>query len=291
MFAIGVKEALCVALFTAFVWAAHTALRLLVPIRDHRPRYVRPKGLRRNLLVAAGALVVSFLAGLLLARPLWTAAVDVLRSRVGFPAMELVVFSPDESATTMRFTVPLLIGIFLASPAWIALLMKFCGPDRASLLASATYLLGGVLGFILVLPSASTFGMGDWFGPHPVVGVQQYASVLWNATVGPGLILLAAPLSFRAAKPRLPTARMWVFLTPLLMLAAALGTATTDIFSLIVVFLPMCVACMAGIVSAEVANALSKEVRVPMSKVIAWAVRFSAESILAAGIALLILWR
>ena len=291
MFAIGVKEALCVALFTALVWAAHAALKLLVPMDDPRPRYTLPKGLWRNILVAAGALGGAFLAGLLLTRPLWTAAVTVLRSRLGFPQLELVVYSSTEFATTMRITVPLLIAIFLAAPVWIALLMKFADPKRTSLLPGVTFPLGGVLGFFLVLPSAAAFGVGDWFGPHPAVGVSHYASTLWNATIGPGLILLAAPLSFRAARPRLPNARMWVFLTPLLMMVAALGTATPDVFTLVVVFLPMCVACMAGIVTAEVANALSKEVRVPMPKVIAWAVRFSAESILGAAVALLILWR
>ena len=41
------------------------------------------------------------------------------------------------------------------------------------------------------------------------------------------------------------------FLTPLLMLAAVVATATRDVFPMIVVFLPMCVACVAGIVIAE----------------------------------------
>jgi hypothetical protein len=63
MFPIGVKEALCVALFTTLVWAAHLGLKVLVPIGDRRPRYVRPKGLRRNLLVAAGALAARFSRG------------------------------------------------------------------------------------------------------------------------------------------------------------------------------------------------------------------------------------
>ena len=115
--------------------------------------------------------------------------------------------------------------------------------------------------------------------------------LIWNTPIGPGLVFLAAPLLFRAARPRRPTPGNWVFLTPLLMLVAAIGTATIDVFGMIVVFLPMCVASMAGIVSAEFADALSKQTRVPMSTVIAWAVRFTAESILGTAVALVILWR
>jgi hypothetical protein len=195
MFPVGVKEALCVALFTALVWAAHAALKLLVPI-DAAP------------------------------------------------------FAGPKIKTTR---------------SWLAPAIAF-----------AT---GGAIGYLLVLPNAPRFLGND------------YRALVWNATVGPGLILLTVPLSFRAARQQLPTARMWVFLTPILMLAAAVGTATTDVFNLIVVFLPMCVAGMAGLVTAEFAEALSKQVRVPMQTVIAWAVRFSAESLLGAALALAILWR
>jgi Sec-independent protein secretion pathway component TatC len=275
MFPIGVNEALCVALFTALVWAAHTALRVLLSSGDTQPRYALPKGLRRNLLVAAGALAASFLVGLVFARPLWTAAVEALPWSA----------SSTQTVEAVRFQIPLLIAIFLSSPAWTTILLRLADPDReigrAWLLPSVTFLSGGILGCLTVLPYAA----------RSLVGGRHSASVLWDATAGPALILLAAPLSFRAARPRLPTARRWVLLTPLLMLVAALGTATSDVFTLVVVFLPMCVACMAGIVTAEVANALSKEVRVPITKVMAWAVRLSAESILAAAIALVILWR
>jgi hypothetical protein len=284
MFPIGVKEALCVALFTTLVWAAHTGLKLLLPTSVPRQRFAFPKGFRRNLLVATIAFAASFLLGLVLARPLWTAASEVLRSRAALATGD-ATYSPVEAFHAIWFQIPLLIAIFLSSPGWITILLRLADPDReigrAWLLPSVTFLSGGILGYLTVFPYAAGSLGGD----------RHYASILWNATVGPGLILLAAPLSFRAARPRLPTARMWVFLTPLLMLVAAVGTARSDVFTLVVVFLPMCVACMAGIVGADVANALSKEVRVPMTKVIAWAVRLSAESILAAAVALLILWR
>ena len=188
MFPVGVKEALCVALFTVLVWLAHAALRLLVPAPRH---------------------------------------------------------APSEPHRSLR--------------SWLA--------------PAIAFVVGCFLGYLIVAPRAAS------------------PALVWNATVGPGLIFLAAPLSFRVARRRRPAPAMWVFLTPLLMLVAAVGTATRDVFGMIVVFLPMCVTSMAGIVIAEFADALSKQTRVPMSTVIAWAVRFSAESILAAAVALVILWR
>src|SRR6185369_759607 len=99
---------------------------------------------------------------------------------------------------------------------------------------------------------ALVFLLGGFLGAQFAVPIFQ---TRWDAIVGPGLVLLTAPLSFRAARARLTKFdrpfRRWPFLTPTLMLAAALATISHGVYNMTLVFLPMCVACMAGIGVAE----------------------------------------
>jgi Sec-independent protein secretion pathway component TatC len=160
------------------------------------------------------------------------------------------------------------------------------GPLRSGslLICVAAFALGAALGRLFVYPAALRFA----------VDVPRTA-LLWNATVGPGLVLLAAPLAFHAVRPRLGNpdqpARRFIWMTPLTMLAAAIATPTTDVFHMTVVFLPMCVGCMAGVGSAELAAAVAKQSTLPMSRVLIWGVRFGAESLLGAAAAILLLTR
>jgi hypothetical protein len=159
------------------------------------------------------------------------------------------------------FVLPLLLAIFLSSPAWIALVSR--DTPRSSLLPASLFILGGVLGGLFVLPAA---------------GKNSF----WDATLGPGLILLAAPLSFHAARSRLTLSP---FFTPALMFIAAAATASEGVFNMTLVFLPMCVTAMAGIGMAEVVIAHSDGRKLEFSQIGGWGLRLMAESVLGALIA------
>ncbi len=126
-----------------------------------------------------------------------------------------------------------------------------------------------------------------------MIPVRYYADVLWNGTLGPGLVLLIGSMSFLAARTHLPylnqPVRRYVFLTPLVMLAAAIVTPTPDTFNMIILFLLLCVACTVGVSMAEVTVARSAHARAPLTRILLWGFRFGAESVLGAGVAFLIL--
>jgi Sec-independent protein secretion pathway component TatC len=132
-----------------------------------------------------------------------------------------------------------------------------------SLAAAAVFLLGAALGAFFLLPPAGGGATSD-------------------ALVGPGLILATAPLSYRAA--RLDLARTPAF-TPVLMLIAAVFTASRAVFTMTLVFLPMCVTAMAGIGMAEVVTAHSDGKKLEFSQIGGWGLRLMAESVLGALIA------
>ena len=125
-------------------------------------------------------------------------------------------------------------------------------------LPAAVFVLGGVLGALLI------------DSPRP------------DAVVGPGLILLTAPLAYRAARAGRAHHPL---LTPTLMLAAALATTSQSVFTMTIVFLPMCVAAMAGVGMAEVFAAHARGEQLAFSKIGGWGLRFMAESLLGALIA------
>lgn len=141
----------------------------------------------------------------------------------------------------------------------------------ASMPAAAVFLLGAALGAFFLMPPPVGWAASD-------------------ALVGPGLILATAPLSYRAG--RLDLARTPAF-TPTLMLLAALATVSRAVFNMTVVFLPMCVAAMAGIGMAEVVTAHSLNQKLEFSKIGGWGLRLMAESVLGALIAaaIIVLWR
>jgi hypothetical protein len=133
------------------------------------------------------------------------------------------------------------------------------------------FVLGAALGAFFLLPPAGGGAASD-------------------ALVGPGLILATAPLSYRAG--RLHLARTPAF-TPALMLTAAAATASRAVFNMTLVFLPMCVAAMAGIGMAEVVAAHSQGRKLEFSQIGGWGLRLMAESVLGALIAaaIIVLWR
>jgi hypothetical protein len=70
------------------------------------------------------------------------------------------------------------------------------------------------------------------------------------------------------------------------MLTAALATISQAIFNMTLVFLPMCVAAMAGIGVAELAAAHSAGRQLSISRLGSWGIRLSLECLLGAAIAL-----
>lgn len=150
--------------------------------------------------------------------------------------------------------------------------------------AIAALAVGAALGYFIVYPATVRYA-----------AASLRNALLWTAVAGPALALLAVPLAFHTVRPSLAAvdqpARRFVWMTPLTMLAAALATPATDVFSMTVVFLPMCVGCMAGVGAAELAVAVAKQTPLPMSRVLIWGFRFGAESLLGAGVCILILTR
>ena len=137
------------------------------------------------------------------------------------------------------------------------------------------------------------FLAGGLLGPRLELPVFQTP---WDATVGPGLILLTAPLSFRAARARLTKFdrpfHQWPFLTPTFMLTAALATNSRGVYDMTLVFLPMCVACMAGIGMAEVVAAHAATRKLTFSRIGGWGLRLIAECLLGALLAAaIVVWR
>lgn len=265
MLTVGWKEALCVAVFAALVWGAHALLGRISPLTkpaaDPRPA----ANVRRDLLRAAAAFTVAFLVGLFLAPHLLSVTLK-LPPQVGDT-------TPVDALNARYVYLPLLLAIFLSSPAWLALV------------PSAAFILGGILGALFVFPAAVPFLLD----PSRSRAVAGQTAALWDATLGTGLLLLTAPVVYRAAAARLTRLdrpfRRWPFLTPLLMSIAAVATADSSAFRMIVLFLPMCVACMAGIGVAEVVTAHANGRQLAFSRIGVWGLRLMAECLLAALVA------
>jgi hypothetical protein len=287
---IGTREALCVVAFAVLVWGAHALVKLGIPYSKSDAGLGRGGIRRREILVAGAFFTASFLLSLVFARPLWEIAERLWYSSAG--SVPRLSGGPPATFNVVYFRFPLLIALFLSAPAWtvpVARLLSPAGDTRPALWPSAVFVLGGVLGIPFVLPAAIRLAVAR----QPLFTRYDYWALLWNSTLGPALVLLVAAFAFHALKPRIPIMdhpeRRFVWLTPGLMFLAAVATATRDVFQMTVVFLPMCVSCLAGILAAEAAAALAKGAPVPMSRVLIWGFRFCAESLLGAGIAVLIL--
>lgn len=292
MLTIGPKEALCVAIFGALVWSAHALLRFGFPFRPGAFHPPLGRIRRQDLLVAVAAAVLAIIAGMAFSPTVWRAALDIARTTAKIVDDGPLTTKPVTTALSGR------LAIFLASPVWIALLVRRIAPGYspgARVVPPFLFLIGGVLGFAVVLPRALHSITRGLDAVEPSLNARDLYALLSTATFGTALVLLAGALAFYAMKPRLAVVdrpeRRFVWWTPLLMLTAAAATGSREVFPMTMVFLPMCVSCMAGIILAEGAAALSKGAPAPMSRVLIWGLRFGAESLLGAGVCILILTR
>jgi len=211
--------------------------------------------LRTRLMYAAGSVIIGFIIGLVVAKPLLR--VMVRMSGLG----SLVAISPTESFTVFM-KVALYVGIGLSMPVIIYQIVRFLAPGltrrerqyvfRAIPFVTGMFALGVLFAFFIVIPRALRFlhGFGgsvftSEFRANEVISFYM-TLILWV-----GIVFELPLVMYILAKIHVVTTRMLSSMRKyaiiIIMIAAAIITPTPDPFNMFMVAAPMYVLYELGI--------------------------------------------
>lgn len=249
---IGEKEALCVLLFTAGVWAVHSVLAPKTRSPTERQGW-NTKNLRRPVAVAAAAFVGALFLGAVFAAQLWSLVTQHVTRTLSSNS------TPSEAFSTIWIAIPVVFALVASSPVWLSLVRRIVthepppGLGIRSILSRGSFIIGAICGFYGVLPIAARI-LVERHSDITGISVRAFVAVLWNAIVGPATIFAALPVSFWVFRPRIvdsaPPAGRLTFLTPFVMMVAAAITATSGIPSMALLFVLICCALGVGVTAA-----------------------------------------
>jgi sec-independent protein translocase protein TatC len=203
--------------------------------------------LRTRLMYAAGSVIVGFIIGLIVAKPLLRLMVRM--SHLG----TLVAISPTESFTVFM-KVALYVGIGLSMPVIVYQIIRFLAPGltrrerqyvyRAIPFVTGMFILGVLFAFFIVIPRALRFlhGFGgDVFNAE--FRANEVISFYMTLIIWVGIVFELPIVMYVLAKIGVVTTRllssMRKYAIIVIMIAAAIITPTPDPFNMFMVAAPM----------------------------------------------------
>jgi len=221
--------------------------------------------LRSRIIRALGGLLAAFAVCIFFTDALWNGvrqpAVAALTS-LGYPP-ELAQLTPTEAFTIIWVKLPILAGLFLASPWVIYQVWSFIAPGlykKERRLAvpfifttAGLFIAGGCFAYFVAFRFGLRFllGIGVDMGVKPVISLTEYFDLFVNVILGVAIVFELPVLIFfltllRVASPRF-LMRHSRYAILLITVAAALITPTPDVVNLTIFAAPMIALYFAGV--------------------------------------------
>jgi len=221
--------------------------------------------LRVRIIRALMGLGVAFVACILFTNRLWDAvrgpAVAAL-TQLGYPP-ELAQLTPTEAFTIIWIKLPILAGLFLASPWIVYQAWAFISPGlyrRERRLAvpfifctAGLFILGGLFAYFVAFRFGLVFllGIGSNLGVRPYISLTEYFDLFVNVILGVALVFELPVLIFfltllRIASPRF-LLRHSRYAILVIVILAAIITPTPDAINLTIFAAPMILLYFVGV--------------------------------------------
>jgi sec-independent protein translocase protein TatC len=237
--------------------------------------------LRKRILLALAGLGVAFLTTLTFTKQLWLVvqqpAALALQS-LGYSAKEaaLVATSPMESFSIIWVKLPLMVGLFLASPWLLYQVWAFVSPGLYKrerryavpfvFCSAFLFILGGLFAYFIAFRFALTFllGIGHDVGVRQMITITEYFDIFCNVILGIGVVFELPVLIFFLTLLRIASAKFLLTNARYAVLAivalAAVITPTADVVNLMLFSVPMVVLYFVGVFASYLLT-LSRENR------------------------------
>ena len=227
--------------------------------------------LRRRIIHALAGLAVAFIISLTFSENLWSIVQEPASSalaNLGYKDAGLVFTSPMESFSIIWVKLPLLVGIFLASPWLLFQVWSFIAPGLYKrerrfaapfiICSAGLFILGGLFAYFVAFRFGLTFllGIGREINVRPMITISEYFDIFVNVTLGIAVVFELPILIFfltllRIASPRflITNARYAVLLIVVL---AAVITPTPDVINLMLFSVPMVLLYFVGVFASYI---------------------------------------
>jgi sec-independent protein translocase protein TatC len=235
--------------------------------------------LRKRLIYAVGGLGLGFLASLSFSEWLWNIvqqpAVAAL-ANLGYKDASLVQTAPMESFSIIWVKLPLVVGIFVASPWLLYQVWAFVAPGLYKrerrwaapfiICSAGLFVTGGLFAYFVAFRFGLTFllGIGKNVGIRPMITITDYFDLFVNVILGIAVVFELPVLIFfltllRIASPRFLMRNARYAVLGIVILAAVI-TPTPDVVNLMLFSVPMVLLYFIG-VFASYLLVLSRENR------------------------------
>lgn len=242
--------------------------------------------LRSRIIKALSGLGIAFIGCIFFTNYLWNAvrqpAAAALKS-LGYPE-DLAQLTPTEAFTVIWVKLPILAGLFVASPWILYQVWAFIAPGlykKERRLAvpfifstAGLFILGGAFAYFVAFRFGLTFllGIGSTMGVRPYISLTEYFDLFVNVILGVALVFELPVLIFfltllRIASPRfLLTHSRYAIL--LIVIAAAIITPTPDVMNLTIFAAPMIVLYFVGVFASYLLVLHREGEKFPWAKVL-----------------------
>ncbi len=245
--------------------------------------------LRIRIIKALMGLGIAFIACIVFTNKLWDAvrgpAVSAL-TQLGYPP-ELAQLTPTEAFTIIWIKLPILAGLFLASPWIVYQVWAFISPGlyrRERRLAvpfifctAGLFILGGLFAYFVAFRFGLVFllGIGSNLGVRPYISLTEYFDLFVNVILGVALVFELPVLIFfltllRIASPRF-LLRHSRYAILVIVILAAIITPTPDAINLTIFAAPMILLYFVGVFASYLLVLHREGQQFPWRK-IAWTV-------------------
>lgn len=242
--------------------------------------------LRSRLIKALSGLGIAFILCIFFTNALWDAvrqpAVAALK-QLGYPP-DLAQLTPTEAFTIIWVKLPILAGLFIASPWILYQVWAFISPGlykRERRLAvpfifstAGLFILGGAFAYFVAFRFGLVFllGIGSSMGVRPYISLTEYTDLFVNVILGVALVFELPVLIFfltllRLASPRFLLAHSRYAIL-LIVIAAAIITPTPDVMNLTIFAAPMIVLYFVGVFASYLLVLSREGQKFPWTKVV-----------------------
>ena len=244
--------------------------------------------LRMRLIRALAGLGVAFGVCIFFTDFLWNAvrapAASALK-QLGYPE-ELAQITPTEAFSIIWVRIPILAGLFLASPWVIYQVCSFIAPGlykKERRLAvpfifctAGLFITGGAFAYFVAFRFGLVFllGIGSTMGVRPLISITEYFDLFVNVILGVALVFELPVLIFfltllRIASPRFLLAHSRYAIL-LIVIAAAIITPTPDVVNLTIFAAPMILLYFVGVFASYLLVLNREGGTFPWRKVFIW---------------------
>jgi sec-independent protein translocase protein TatC len=223
--------------------------------------------LRKRILHSIYGLAAVYLCCLLFASKLYEVLagpfVAAMEEMGKVEGVRLVALTPTETFYLLYVKLPLIVGVFLASPWLMYQAWAFISPGLYQrerrwaapfIFSTATlFVLGGVFGYFVALRFALAFllGIGTSLGVDQMISIDAYANIVMTIILGLGLVFQMPVVIFFLTLIRLVTPDFLLnnvrYAILIIFVVAAAITPTTDVVNMIVFAGPMILLFYVGI--------------------------------------------